>query len=166
MAIFARQILITERLIVSNYANYPQNIYDRIRTLILADYPQVHISNRRIFDEDGKVISDALGKHNRGIGFWLINDDFDGEGANANDRIYPFEVEVAVKDIDEDQNQIMDMVERIKFACEDNKHDSSNNWYRNEVSSVEYFDPDPNEPNIKKAIMLIRFWREYVIDTS
>lgn len=146
------------------YANYPQNIFDRIRALILASYSTINIINKRIVDEDGVIDSDSTAKHQMALGLWLISDEFTEEGApQADDRVYEFEAQLVIKDIDENQNRIWDTVERIKFICESNKEDSSGNWYRLEVSSVNYSLP-LSETNFKLAIMTMEFHQYYVND--
>ena len=147
------------------YANYPQNIFDRIKALILVEYSTIHIVNKRIINEEGIVDSDSLGKYQKALGLWLFNDLFTSEGApQVDDRVYEFQAQLVVKDVDEDQNLIWDMAERIKYTCETNKGDSENNWYRCEVSSIEYALPDVIEPNLKKVTLTMRFQVHVVND--
>lgn len=167
MATIVNHLLLSERFILSTYSNYANNIFSRLRTLILSDYPNVTIVNERLFDpETDRVYTNHMARFKKGIGMWCTLEDFGEEGANANVRFYTFEVEVAVDDVQNDQEDITDLVERVKFTCEDNKYDSSGNWFRVEVSDIDYPDLNSEDPNIKKATMTMNFGVHYVIDSS
>jgi len=118
------------------YADYGFDIYSRMRTLLLAGVGRVDIVNRHKLPDDETETEFAY-KNKRGIAIRLTADDYNTEGSDSyEERNYFYTLRCFVIDPDEDQAEIIDFAEAVKYTLQQNKNDTSCN--RCQLSEVSF----------------------------
>ena len=139
--------------------NYAQNIYNRIRTLIIAADSRLQIFSRDEFDFKMEYVA----KTGKALLLKLESDILVDDGGPSNsgrqDRIYNFSGKLYLKETAETQKNIFQLWENIKNVVESNKSDSSGNWHYARVDAVMNERDEDND--LHSADLTFEFHRGY-----
>lgn len=128
------------------YDDYGNNIYSRLRTILLSGVGRVGIVNRHILPTEDSEL-EFVHKYKRGIAIRLNSDAFNDEGSESyNERMYNYTLRCMINDSDDDQNGLIDLAEAVKYTLEQNKNDSSDNWQYLRVINIDYAEPEELNP--------------------
>jgi len=128
------------------YADYGFDIYTRLRAVLITGVTRVDIVNRHKLPAYEDECEFAY-KTKRGIAIRLNSDVYNEEGSDGyNERIYYYTLRCFVLDPDEDQADIIDFAEAVKYTLQQNKNDTSANWQHLKVLDVAYSEVEENQP--------------------
>lgn len=125
-----------------SYSNYSWSIYLAIKSIINTEIPQCEIESRNRFptiEEDEKAF---VGKYLKGIIVRIESDSLGEAGSNSyEDRHYIYRLRGYVNDPAKDQKNLMDFMEHIKYALQNNKQIIADSSY-SVLINLEYIEPE------------------------
>lgn len=141
------------------YTNHAYTIFENLKKILTSNINDLDVRNVHRLPDLETEKQGFLGRYRQALLLRIIEDVKEQQASDELERVYRFEGGLYLIDVLEDQQKLMDLVEKVKYYIYQNQTyttGGSQIWYQAEVSA-EY--PEPVLQNIKHANLLIEVWR-------